>query len=267
LATKHETIRQYLSTSDVARAGGVHPNTVLLYEAWGYLQGVTRTPTGYRQFTHEHVRQMQFVRLTLQVPYPGGKALIESCVRKAAMGDLDEALQMVFAYLSRVHAEQAYADQAVAALESWANARECGAHGAVLQIRDAARTVGLSVDVLRSWERSGLLDVPRNPTNGYRLYEAREIGRLQIIRLLRMAGYSPLAILRMLLYLDEGHHTHLREVLDTPRPQDEVYVAADRWLTSLAALEMRVRAAIANLEERIALQTSICTPGFYNEKR
>lgn len=252
MTARRETVRQYLRTSDLARAGGVHPNTVRLYEAWRYLQNVVRTPGGYRQFTHEHILQMELVRLTLQVPYPGGKALIEACVCKAAAGELEEALRLARVYLGRIHAEQAHAEQAVTVLENWAATPASGPANLSLHIKDAAAAVGLSVDVLRNWERSGLLTVPRNPANGYRVYGASELGRLRIIRLLRMAGYSPLAILRMLLHLDQGHPTRLREVLDTPRPEDEAYVAADRWLTALAALEARIRAAIANLEGRIA---------------
>ena len=45
---------RYLRTSDVAKAVDVHPNTVRLYEEWGFLPSVPRSPSGYRLFTDYH---------------------------------------------------------------------------------------------------------------------------------------------------------------------------------------------------------------------
>ena len=42
------------------------------------------------------------------------------------------------------------------------------------------------------------------------------------------AGYSTMAILRMLIHLDEGGNTNLSDMLDTPHPDEDVYTAADR---------------------------------------
>jgi hypothetical protein len=38
--------RRYLRTSDIAEAVGVHPNTVRLYEEWGFLPPIPRGPAG-----------------------------------------------------------------------------------------------------------------------------------------------------------------------------------------------------------------------------
>jgi hypothetical protein len=46
---------RYLSSSEIDRAAGVHPNTVRLYETWGFLPPVPRSPSGYRQFTETHL--------------------------------------------------------------------------------------------------------------------------------------------------------------------------------------------------------------------
>ena len=60
-----------------------------------------------------------------------------------------------------------------------------------------------------------------------------------------------MAILRMLLYLDQGQGSNLRQVLDTPRSDEDVYSAADQWLSTLAAQEQRAMDVIAQLEEMI----------------
>ena len=93
--------------------------------------------------------------------------------------------------------------------------------------------LGVTIDILRNWDRNGLIDVPRDPSNGYRRYGAREISRLRVIRMLSRAGYSLSAILRMLIQLDRGEKTDLRRALDTPRPDEDVYLASDRWISTV----------------------------------
>ncbi len=124
-----------------------------------------------------------------------------------------------------------------------------------LRIGQVASLLGVSIDVVRSWDRSGLIDVPRDPYNGYRRYGATEIGRLRVIRMLSRAGYSLSAILRMMIQLDSGDTTNLRQALDTPRPGEDIYTAADRWLSTLAEEERRAHTMIALIEEMIQKQT------------
>ena len=107
----------------------------------------------------------------------------------------------------------------------------------------------MSIDMLRNWERNGLLSVPRCPDNRYRLYSLNEISRLQIIRMLSRAGYSSMAILRMLTQLDAGETGDLRSALDTPRPDEDVYSAADRWLSTLEEQLARAGRIISHLED------------------
>ena len=81
-----------------------------------------------------------------------------------------------------------------------------------------------------------------------RRYGAAEIGRLRVVRTLRRAGYSTMAILRMLLRFDQGQTGALRQILDTPRPDEDAIYAADRWLSTLATHEERARDVITQLE-------------------
>ena len=46
---------KYLRTSDLAKAVGVHPNTVRRYVDWGLLPPVEHSPSGYRRFTQRHL--------------------------------------------------------------------------------------------------------------------------------------------------------------------------------------------------------------------
>lgn len=244
--------RRYLRTSDIAAATGVHPNTVRLYEEWGYLPPIPRSPSGYRLFTEDHLAQMRLARTALHWPYPGGKAPVVELVKSAAAGDLGHALELAYKYLANVRAERAQAEAAAAFLEHWAEGKATDTTGQPLRIGQAAQLLGVTVDMLRNWERNGLLDVPRDPANGYRQYGAAEIGRVRVIRMLRQAGYSLMAILRMLRAFDAGHSDDLRTVLDTPRPDEDMYHVTDRWLSTLAEQEQRALDIIELLAAMIA---------------
>ena len=244
----------YLRTSDIAKAVGVHPNTVRLYEEWGFLQPVPRSPSGYRRFTEAHLEQMRLARLAMHGPWPGSniRKSALALVRKSASGDLGGALELAYHHLALVQAERARAEAAAGLLDRWAQGAATDTTAKPLQIREAAKLLEVTTDQLRNWERNGLIDVPRDPRNGYRLYSAAEIGRLRVIRMLLRAGYSMMAILRMLLQLDRGADP--RQALDTPHPDEDIYTAADRWLSSLAEQEQRALNIITQLERMIEIQ-------------
>jgi DNA-binding transcriptional MerR regulator len=223
-----------------------------MYEVWGFLPPIPRSRSGYRLFTEGHLEQMRLAKIALGWPYPGGKALVVDLVYRAAAGDLGSALEMAYTYLARVRAERVHAEAAVEFLERWAAGSKTDVTSEPLRIGQVATRFGVSIDMLRNWERNGLLTVPRDPHSGYRLYGASEIGRMRVIRMLRQAGYSVMAILRMLIQFDQGHIENLRQTLDTPRPDEDVYYVADRWLTTLAEQEQRALNIIAQLEHMMA---------------
>lgn len=248
---------KYLSTSDLAKAAGVHPNTVRRYAERGIIPPVKRNPAnGYRRFTPFH---LDCLRLAWQVygnPYPSkgiyqsGKAVVATAVSN----NLGGALELAYNHLALVQSERVQAEAAAALMERWAKGVPADATSQPLRIGQVAKLLGVSIDVVRSWDRNGLIDVPRNPANGYRRYGAAEISRLRVIRMLSRAGYSHAAILRMMIQLDSGDATNLRRALDTPRPDENIYTAADHWLSTLAQEEQRARTLISLIEEMIQKQ-------------
>jgi DNA-binding transcriptional MerR regulator len=250
---------KYLRTSELARAVGAHPNTVRRYVDRGILPPVERSASGYRRFTQRHLDCMRLAR-QVYCNYSPGHTLFQSGVRiiqANAGGDLQGALELAHRHLALVQSERAQADLAAALLERWASSvpdfSEAPSEDSIqpLSIGQVAHLLGVSIDVLRNWDRSGLIDVPRDPSNGYRRYRTQEISRLRVIRMLSRSGYSISAILRMLLQLDQGEKTDLRRALDTPRPDEDVYTASDRWISTLTDQERRARAIIALVEEII----------------
>ncbi len=114
--------RQHLRTSDVAKAVGAHANTVRLYEEWGFLPPIPRSPSGYRLYTQAHLDQMQFARMALHGGWPGRniRQSALALVRQAASGDLGGALEQAYHHLALVQAERAQAEAAAELLKRWA---------------------------------------------------------------------------------------------------------------------------------------------------
>jgi DNA-binding transcriptional MerR regulator len=231
---------------------GVHPNTVRRYAERGWLPPVPRGANGYRRFSQAHLDCLRVARLVYGCVYHGRslRRWATRVLQSAVAGDWATALAHAGYHLAAVQAELAQAEAAASRLEQWAGDPPAEPAGPPLPIGQVARLLGVSVDVLRNWERNGSIAVPRHPGNGYRCYGPAEIGRLRVIRTLSRAGYSQMAILRMLLQLDRGQTAGLRRSLDTPTPGEDVYVAADRWLSTLAGQE-QVAGRLRDLVEAI----------------
>jgi DNA-binding transcriptional MerR regulator len=247
--SRSKTKRPFLRTTDIARAVGVHVNTVRVYEAWSFLPPVPRGPNGYRLYTQFHLDQMRLARMALHGGWPG-RAIRRSAlalVRQSASGDVRGALKQARQHLLLVQAEHAQAEAAADYLEKWAVGELDDEQTMPLQIGEAAKLLDVSSDMLRNWERNGLIKVPRERGNRYRLYGSIEVGRLRVLRLLYRAGYSSMAILRMVHQLDRGQRSNLRRALDTPPPHEDILTTADRWLSTLAEQEQRARDMIAQL--------------------
>ncbi len=246
---------KYLRTSDLAKAAGIHPNTVRLYEQWGFLPPIPRSPKGYRQFTETHRDLLRLARLALHCTIIGGDVRQAALAMSftAAKGDLGGALELAYQFVARIQAERAQAEAAAQFLERWASGHYAETFGGkqALRIGDAARLLNTTIDSLRSWERNGLVEVPRDAGNGYRQYGGAEIGRLRVIRMLIRSGYSTMSILRMLTQLEAGQASDLRQALDTPSPDEDALYASDHWLTTLADGEEHARQAAELLEEMI----------------
>src|SRR5207253_2161517 len=113
---------KYLRTSDLARAVGVHPNTVRRYVDRGLLPPVAYSPAGYRRFTERHLDCLRLAHQVYCNQYPG-KGIYQSgvgIVQAAARGDLAGALECARRHLALVQAERAQAEIAADLLERWA---------------------------------------------------------------------------------------------------------------------------------------------------
>jgi DNA-binding transcriptional MerR regulator len=247
------TALKYYKTSEVAKAAGVHPNTVRLYEALGLLQPVQRGNNKYRLYTPAHMEQMRLARIALKSACVEGniRKLAISIIKTAAKGTLRLALEEAFDYLTHIKNEQSKAAEALAILQKWMNKKnEPGATDIFLGRGDTSRLLGVSIDALRNWERNGLLDVPRNGENGYRMYGLKELDRAKVIRTLRTANYSMIAILRMLKSVDNNNReTEILKIVSTPQPDEDMVYATDRWILTLSETEKNAKELIIQIKK------------------
>ena len=58
-------------------------------------------------------------------------------------------------------------------------------------MREVAELLGVSNDVIRNWERNGLMTIRRNPYNNYRLFTKKDVERMHIIRSVEYGGVQP----------------------------------------------------------------------------
>jgi DNA-binding transcriptional MerR regulator len=245
-----------LRTVDLARAIGVHVNTIRYFETLGYFPEVGRGANGYRLYTRLHLEQARLIGLALLWPQLNDRELLIELVRSAAEGDFGMAMELAYRHLAHVRVERTHAEAAVEFLERWAGGHLIDTARPRVTIREAARRLNVSVDQLRNWERNGLIDVPRDPESGYRLYGTREFARIRVIRTLVQAGYSLMAILRMLRRFDAGERENLRDALNLPREEsanEYIEIAADRRLASLVEMEERAQAIIRQIGTMIEM--------------
>ena len=100
---------------------------------------------------------------------------------------------------------------------------------------------------------NGLVTIKRKQ-NGYRIYTDEDIRKLKIIRVLRCANYSLEAIRRMMQQLLENPKTDIRQILDTPKQNDDIISVCDRLLLSLSKAELNAGKIMIILKEMKELQ-------------
>ncbi|WP_343209399.1 MerR family transcriptional regulator [Anaerolentibacter hominis] len=223
-------------TSEIAALIGIHPNTVRLYEEWGMIPRAEREANGYRIFTAVHLEQIKLVRIALraEVLQNGLRRLARKIIKISARGDYEKALEETGRYQKLIRAEQNYAREAIRIAAAIMDGGKEKQEDAIWTRQEAADCLDVTIDTLRNWELNGLIEVKRK-ANGYRVYNGEDLDRLRVIRCLRCANYSLMAILRMLRGW-EGTGNDPEEIqtaLDTPGQQEDIVSVCDRLITSL----------------------------------
>lgn len=236
-------------TSEVAKAAGIHPNTVRLYEKLGLIPTSEREANGYRIFTEFHIQHILLARTAFQIEVLQGglRKKIASAVKLSANRKFDEALALTQEYTDGVRTERHNAEEAIRIVRDILSG-ETGEHRFSMKRKEVSEYLDISTDTLRNWEMNGLLTVRRRE-NGYRVYTDEDIKILKIIRTLRCANYSLEAILRMLRRLSENPDTDINTALNTPLETEDIISVCDRLIVSLTAAERNAEKLMLMLRE------------------
>lgn len=237
-------------TSQIAKLIGVHPNTIRFYEDMQLLPAVLRRENGYRIFNDRHLKQLRLLRTAFRAEIISSRLRQEvlEIVKTAARDDIDEAYRLTQKYFEHLKEEKERAEEAIRIVFDLAGKACKPDENLVFNGRnETAEILGITKDVLRDWERNGLIRVPRN-LRGNRQYGLREMNRLKIIRTLRNAHYSMMSILRMLTRLDNGE-MNLQEVINTPGEDEDIVCATDRYITALNAAQKDALEMLGILDE------------------
>lgn len=221
------------TTTETARMIGIHPNTVRMYEELGLISQTKRKDNGYRIFTDLHIDQFRLARAAFKVEIlqNGLRKKAIRIIKTSAKKDFDKAILLAKDYLLQIQQEKAHAEETIEIVKDLLSNTENVTQQSMKR-KEVSDYLGISMDTLRNWELNGLLEVKRKK-NGYRVYTGEDILRLKIIRSLRCANYSLSAILRMLNALSTNPDIDIKNVIDTPKPDDDIITACDKLITSL----------------------------------
>ena len=109
----------------------------------------------------------------------------------------------------------------------------------MLTVTELANRGGATPHAVRYYTRMGLLRPERNPCNGYRLYEYRDVSWLRFIRQAKRLGYTLNEIREILHDLDQGQSPCQRVRETLLRRIDE----NGRKLEEMKALQVRMEQA------------------------
>ncbi len=237
-------------TAQIAHRIGIHPNTVRLYEELGLIPKPQREANGYRVFTDFHIEQFKFARTALKVEVlqNGLRKQAINIIKTSAAKDFDRAIFLTERYLQQIKREQKNAEEAIAITERLLSGENQETGNILFTRKETADHLQITMDALRNWEMNGLLTVKRKQ-NGYRVYTDEDIRRLKIIRSLRCANYSLAAILRMLNALSNDPEADIREIIDTPKENDDIISVCDKLLTSLQYAEKNAGIMLLDLDK------------------
>lgn len=200
-------------TSDVAKIIGVHPNTVLAYEKWGYVSTVPRSENGYRIYSEKHIEQIKIARLALMSEAVKIYMIFEvrSILKTIAKGDIKKALALSESFLAQLQKEKAVEYEVIKEIKKLLKEHMDEKRSISLKRSEAAKSIGVSIDVIINWERNGMLEIPRNKKNNYRVYSENELVLLKIVKILRGENYITNCIGKMIKKIKHNNFEFLNK--------------------------------------------------------
>lgn len=117
----------------------------------------------------------------------------------------------------------------------------------LLRSGELARLAGVSTDLLRHYERIGIVPRPERASNGYRQYPAKALDRVQAVRRSLSLGFSLSELARIFAIRDHGG-APCRKVRNLAA---EKLQQVERSLLELKALRRQLRETLVDWDRRL----------------
>ena len=238
-------------TNEIAKKANVHPNTVRLYEKWGYISPVFRKQNGYRVYTETHLKQMYIARLAFSQEFIQNnlRKMAINIVRLSGQENFKESRNAAMTYFKFLQSEYDYAKKAVQISTNILQSNTSSSF--IYTHKMVANHLQLTEDTIRNWERNGLFKVKRDAQNR-RQYTEEDVQKLLIIRTLRSAYFSITSILHLFQEIEAVEHVaDIHALLNTAKFKNEFYHVTDELELNLKQAMEDVRSIIDILDQLI----------------
>lgn len=198
-------VKDVLRPVDLAREAGVSVQTVRDYERMGFLPPAERSPQGYRRYGQQHLHAMRAARVMIGgFGWEHALHIMQHIHRR----DLTATFTVIDARHAFIHQRRLEVEAMLKALQSISasllpSSRTQG-KAKMLLIGEVAKRAGVRVSAIRFWEGQGFVHPARDTSSRYRLYDERQVYLIQIVTLLRKAGYTIEATRAVLAQLASG---------------------------------------------------------------
>lgn len=184
---------------DIARKLGISTTTLRTYEELDLIPTVSRSASGYRVYTEEHIAYFICVREMM-----GGFSLtdISKILKEVMEKKINSALWMANKAQADLHQEKIISRKIILNLgcigeqEAKHPTSLCigempiNAKQEMLTINDVSRETGVPTTTIRYWDKVGLLSVERCKSNNYRMFTTEHIRQILTIYALKFSVYA-----------------------------------------------------------------------------
>lgn len=243
-------MKENYSISEVSEMIGMHPNTIRLYETYEYISSVARKKNKYRIYEVKHIEQLKLVQIAFSNRIINKRIIdkIKDILLESGKEEYDFAIEECMVCKKYIEEEQqriSYAVKESHRLLSEACKREKGA--IVVKRKEAAKEIGVSADVLRNWERNGLVQIEKDGY-GCNIYTENSLILLRAVKLLRSVDFSIMSIINMREHYQGGDEKKLGDVLDSTVTEEGVYYT-DHLISLLESVKQIIPDMIRQFQE------------------
>jgi DNA-binding transcriptional MerR regulator len=171
-----------LRPADIARKLNISTSSLRHYEEWGLIPPVERSAKGYRVYTELHVAYFECIRAMSD---GFGLQLTAEVLKNIQTNCIAFAFWLVNEAQSSLRNEKIISEKTLKSLE-----KPLLAQGGPLTMNEISKETGIPTTTIRYWEKVGLLTIPRDNDNNYRIFNQNHIRQIRVIHALKTSPYT-----------------------------------------------------------------------------